>query len=122
MPKTLDQVGTAFDKWRTTRPKRSQTPQELILQALGLLEQHSKAEITSRLDITYTMIHRWMEKHVAEETFVVLPHSTMEPVICNNDSQLEVSIKLSGGSELTLVGPHTEAAAFVSNLQNRGVL
>lgn len=122
MPKTLDQVVAAFDNWRATRSKRGEIPNELIIQALELVDRYKQTDILKGLCINSTMLNRWIEKHSAEDAFVALPSPAIKATPFSNKNPLEVSIKFSGGTELTLVGTHVDAADFVSELQHRGVL
>jgi transcriptional regulator with XRE-family HTH domain len=122
MHQTLDQVTTAFDDWRATRSKRGRIPNTLITQALGLLDRYSKADIARRLGINHAMLSRWLEKQTTDDTFIVLPTAAAKPVISTITKPLEVSIRFPSGIQLTLVGAESEAAAFVSELQQRGTL
>ena len=122
MKQTLDQVAAAFDDWRATRSKRGRIPNELITLTLGLTDRYSKADITRRLGINHGMLSRWMEKRSADDTFIVLPTAAVEPVTPTSNNPLEVSIRFIRGTQLTFVGARSEAAAFVSDLQQRGAL
>ncbi len=122
MRTTLNQVETAFNDWRATRSKRGPIPQELATQVLGLLGQHSKSEITRRLGINHGMLNRWTGKQPADDTFITLSTDVTEPVTSTNNQSLDISIRLTSGAQLTLSGSEFKAAAFISELQQRGAL
>ena len=122
MPHTLDQVTAAFDDWRATRSTRGRIPNKLITLVLGLTDRYSKADITRRLGINHGMLSRWVVNASADDTFIVLPTAAIDPVLLTPHKPIEVSIRFASGTELTLVGENSDAATFVSNLQQRGAL
>ena len=122
MDTTLDQVAIAFDNWRTSRSKRGPIPKELIAQAVDLSARYSKAEITRRLGINHGMLNRWMMKQSEDNTFIALPTSDIEPAPPTSNSSLEISIRFANGAQLTFASTESKAAAFVSELQQRGAL
>lgn len=73
---SLVELQQAFSEWRQTRQPRY-VPDELRKQALGLLSQHSRTELTRALGINYSMLIRWKRQYEATETaaagFVSLP-------------------------------------------------
>ncbi len=119
---TLDQVAKAFENWRATRSKRGPIPKELISQTVDLSSQYSKSEITRRLGINHGMLNRWIGRQPEDNTFIALPASDIKPMTPIANNALEISIKFGNGAQLTLAGAESKAAAFISELQQRGAL
>lgn len=115
MSPTLEEVATTFNHWRTTRSKRGKIPEDLIKQAVGLIGQHSKAEIARHLRINHSMLNRWLESKPDADDFMVLPITT-QPASMG----MAMELSLPDGTRLTMSASAEQAAIFVSALQQRG--
>ena len=57
---SLTELAEKFERWRATRTCRGSTPAELRCQAVALLDQHSRAQITQSLGVNSTAFGQWV--------------------------------------------------------------
>lgn len=120
MTTPLENVTAAFNHWRTHRSKRSKIPQHLTEQAVALVGQYSKAQITRSLHINHSMLNQWLKRPSECSDFIALPvvpdASTDQPA----HNELSITVHLANGTEMTIQGSPEQAALLIGQLQQRG--
>ena len=65
---SLAELTEQFNRWRAERTCRGTTPPELRRQAVALLDQHSRAQITRCLGVNATAFGQWIKLERGEVT------------------------------------------------------
>ena len=65
---SLAELTEQFNRWRAERTCRGTTPPELRRQAVALLDQHSRAQITQCLGVNATAFGQWINLERGEVT------------------------------------------------------
>lgn len=120
MTTPLDNVTAAFNHWRTHRTKRSKIPHHLTEQAIALVGQYSKAEITRSLRINHSMLNQWLECPSECSDFIALPVVSDASADQSVHNRLSITVHLANGAEMTIQGSAEQAALLIGQLQQRG--
>lgn len=87
MTTPLEQLAAEFKYWRSTRTKRTRTPQHLSDKTLAILPQYKTSEVLAALKISPSALSRWKrevqpsEKNIEEPKPEFVPLRTTPPTL-----------------------------------------
>ena len=123
MSPNLEQVAQAFAQWRSTRTHRTQTPAELVEQAVALVEHHPKSIIVAKLGINARALKRWMIKpnNKGEANAFIEINNKQSTLALLNDSALalDVTATMPCGTAFRFAADTTRLASLMTSLQGR---
>lgn len=120
MTTELAQAAAAFADWRATRRKREHTPPHLIEQALSLVGQYSKREITQHLGINHGMLDRWQRNRSSSVPAFIDLTPSLKPF--NETTAVAVGVEFSNGTQVKLTGTTSDIGALLLMLRQGGGL
>ena len=124
MTLNIDEVAQDFAQWRSSRTKRTQTPPELIKQAVSLVEHYPKSIVVAKLGINSVTLKRWMNEDNNQEgasAFIEIENNPPRPVANSNDSLLELNVtaKMPCGTTFSFVADAPLLASIMTSFQSR---